>query len=165
MENPQVQLLWSTFQKTRDLSKYYISLMKECNPYQTFQFNGQKLNSLCWMVCHLTWAEDFLIVRSTGGQGVGIPWLESYALGCNGELHEGKPDFKTMLDTLKTVHSLSETHLKNLADSSLDETNVFGFAFAGDNTKRMMLQHAIRHEGTHVGQLGWLVKLNGLKAI
>jgi hypothetical protein len=139
--------------------------MKECDPYEVHDFKGHKLNSLCWIVCHLTWAEDLLIIRGTGGTGTNIPWLENYALGSSGALHEEKPDFKMVLNSLKTVHALAEEHVKTLPDSILENQNSFGFAFGGDSTYRMMLQHAIRHEGTHVGQLGWLVKLNGLKAI
>ena len=165
MSHIESKALADTFQKTRDLTKWYLSLLKEIAPELQPQLNAQKLNSIYWLTAHLVWAENFLIIKATGGNGVEIPWLEHYKLGSDGSLHDARGDFKSLLSDMKMVHEASMAHLLTLDDETLHQPNPVGFAFGTDNTNRMMIMHAIRHEGTHVGQLGWLCKLHGVKAI
>jgi hypothetical protein len=47
----------------------------------------------------------------------------------------------------------------------LDKDNPAGFGFGGDNSYRMMIQHAIRHEAIHAGHLSWLCKLHGIQTV
>ena len=157
--------LADTFQKTRDLTKWYLSLLKTADPYHQWEVNGNKLNSVAWLTAHLIWAEDFLIIRATGGKGIGLEWLEHYKLGGDGSLHEEKPDVKNLLALLKQVHENATAHLLTLSNEQLSEDNPLGFGFGGVKTNRMMIQHAIRHEGMHTGHLSWLCKINGVQSI
>ncbi|MCX6199310.1 MAG: DinB family protein [Bacteroidetes bacterium] len=154
-----------TFQRTRDLTKWYLSLLKSVDAEKEIQIGDKKLNSIYWISAHLVWAEKFLLVQGTGGNGVDIPWLEHYKLGSDGTLHEGRGDFKSILDALKIVHENAMQHLLTLDDETLQQPNPVGFGFGGDNSNRMMVMHAIRHEGTHVGHLGWLCKLHGIDTV
>ena len=154
-----------TFQSARDLTKWYLSLLKQVDPKKELVVGDKKLNSIYWLGAHLVWAEDFLIVKGTGGKGADIPWLEHYKLGSDGSLHEGHGDFKSVLQDMKTVHENAMQHLLTLDDEKLQQTNPLGFGFGGNNSNRMMVIHAIRHEGTHVGHLGWLCKLHGISAV
>ena len=163
--NTEAQLLAATFQKVRDLTKWYLSLLKNADPYKEWEVNGQKLNSVAWLAAHLIWAEDFLIVRTTGGKGADIPWLEHYKLGSDGTLHEEKPDMKNLLSLLKQGHENAMAHLLSLTDEKLSEENPLGFGFGGDSTNRMMVQHCIRHEAMHTGHLSWLCKINGIQTV
>lgn len=163
--NSEAALLGDTFQKVRDLTKWYFSLVKDADPYHQWEVNGQKLNSIAWLAAHLVWAEDFLIVRATGGRGLGLEWLEHYKLGSDGSLHEEKPDMKTLLTLLKQGHENATTHLLSLSNEKLEEENSFGFGFGGVKTNRMMIQHCIRHEAMHTGHLSWLCKINGTESV
>jgi len=165
MSNEKVKVLWDTFQKTRDLSRYYLSLLKEFDPYQPMKVNNVSVNSVCWMVGHLAWAEVYLLIKATGGKFSNHEWLDHYALGSDGSLHEEKPEFKNMLAVLKEVHEAAQLHIQQLSDEDLEKDNPLELAFGPDKSIRIMIQHAIRHEGTHVGHLSWLVKLNGGSAI
>ena len=84
-----------------------------------------------WLAAHLIWAEDFLVVRATGGKGADIPWLEHYKLGSDGTLHEEKPDMKNLLSFLKQGHENAMAHLLSLTDEKLSEENPLGFGFGG----------------------------------
>jgi hypothetical protein len=162
----QAELLADTLDRTRGLTKYYTSLLRDTDPEAQIEANGIKLNSLYWLTAHLMWAEDNLAIQMTGRQSVAPEWIEHYCVSSNGTLHEGRPDFKTLLAQLKQVHELSLAHIKQLTDEDLDKPNPAGMHFGDGNTsRRVMLQHAIRHEGTHVGHLGWLCKLQGIKGI
>jgi len=163
--NSEAALLADTFQKVRDLTKWYFSLVKDANPYHQWEVNGQKLNSIAWLAAHLVWAEDFLIVRATGGKGLGLEWLEHYKLGSDGSLHEEKPDMKTLLSLLKKGHENATAHLLSLSNEKLEEENAFGFGFGGVKTNRMMIQHCIRHEAMHTGHLSWLCKINSTESV
>jgi len=161
----EAELLSQTFEKVRQLTKWYFSLLKDADPYKEWEVNGQKLNSIAWLAAHLVWAEDFLIVRLTGGKGADIPWLEHYKLGSDGTLHEEKPDMKILLTHLKEGHERSKAHLLTLSNETLAQQNKAGIGFAGDTTNRMMVQHCIRHEATHTGHLSWLCKINGVESV
>lgn len=163
--NSEAALLADTFQKVRDLTKWYFSLVKDANPYHQWEVNGQKLNSIAWLAAHLVWAEDFLIVRATAGKGLGLEWLEHYKLGSDGSLHEEKPDMKTLLSLLKKGHENATAHLLSLSNEKLEEENAFGFGFGGVKTNRMMIQHCIRHEAMHTGHLSWLCKINSTESV
>lgn len=161
----EIQQLTDTFEKVRTLTRWYLSLLKPADPYRVWEVNHQPLNSVAWLTAHLIWAEDFLLVRSTGGLGSDIPWLNHYSLKSDGSLHEAKPDMKMLLTHLKTGHEKAMAHLQTLTDVQLNESNSSGVGFGGENTNRMVIQHSIRHEAMHTGHLSWLCKINGISSI
>lgn len=156
-------LLADTFQKVRDLTKWYLSLLKNSDPYQKFEVNGVALNSVAWIAAHLVWSEDFLILQCTGGKGIDLPWLQHYKINSDGSLHVEQPNIKEILDSMKLVHEKATEHLLTVND--FDSENPLGFGFGGVKTKRMLVQHAIRHEAMHTGHLSWLCKINKIETI
>lgn len=159
----QAQLLADTLDKARGLTKWYLSLLRDTDMKYTFELNGQKLNSPLWIAAHLAWAENMLILQATNGKSFEIDWLEKATLGSP---HDTSllPNTKEVLSTLKNIHEASMSHLTSLNDASLDEPNSTGISF-DTNTKRSVIQHAIRHEATHAGHLSWICKLNGISTI
>ncbi len=159
----QATLLADTLDFTRNLNKWYLSLLKETDMKQRFEVNGIQLNSAIWIVAHLTWAENFLVLQSTGGEADTTEWLTHFQLGSSYRI-DMLPDTKEVIQTMKRIHEKSLFHIQSLTDAQLDEPTLTGVSFGAD-TKRRVIQHAIRHEGTHSGHLGWLCKLQGIKAI
>jgi hypothetical protein len=66
---------------------------------------------------------------------------------------------------MNEVHEKSLAHVRNLEPVNLEQPNLAGFEFPGVKTVRDVIVHAIRHEGTHAGHLGWLCKLHGIKTV
>lgn len=163
-QNGQAFILADTLDKTRSLSRWYISLLKTIDPYQRIEFNGHKLNSVAWQVAHLTWAENMLVLKGANGQPESIDYLKAYGFGSTGDLHTEQPDMKVLLDDMKMVHEKAMGHIQSLTDEQLYTESTIGQMF-GDPTVKMAIQHAIRHEGTHAGHLGWLCKLNNIKTV
>lgn len=159
----QAQLLAETLDTARGLSKWYLSLLKNTDMTHAFEVNGIKLNSPLWIAAHLAWAENMLVLQATGGKPIENEWLNKVMLGSP---HETTflPDAKEVLNTMKNIHELSMQHLATLADEALDEPNLSGISF-GKDTKRIAIQHAIRHEATHAGHLSWICKLHGISTI
>lgn len=163
----EANILADVFEQTRQLSRFYISRLKDTDPTTTITVGEIPLNSAYWIVAHLAWAEHFLLVQGTGGAPLKSEWawLSQYGFGSDGKIANNSPNFKTTLDTLNQVHAEAMQYLNSLPPETLDEENTLGFSFGGLNTKRSIIQHAIRHEGTHAGHLGWLCKLNGAKTV
>ncbi len=72
---------------------------------------------------------------------------------------------ETILADMKSVHDAVNKFIPTLSEEQLEEKNVLGMKFGPNESKRYMLIHAIRHEGTHAGQLGWLCKIHGIKTM
>ncbi|MDW8274224.1 MAG: DinB family protein [Chitinophagales bacterium] len=158
--------LAETLDKTRSLTRFYLSHLKDVDPQERLELRGYRLNSIYWICAHLVWAEDNLAIRMTGGESVAPDWASNFRIGSSGELPNDRPAFKTVLDTMKQVHDAAIRHIRGLTSEQLDENNTENFHFGdGDATKRMIIQHCIRHEGTHLGQLSLIAKIYGKKII
>ncbi len=162
----EANILADAFESVRTLTKWYISKMKEVDMYKEFEVEGKKLNSAYWLVAHLIWAENFLLLECLGSNGADIPWLGQFSIKSKmPESRAGLPEIKEMLDAWKTVHAKAMEHVRSLPDELLDTENPLGIGFGDDKTHRMMIQHAIRHEALHTGHLSWICKLYGIKTV
>ena len=165
MPRTETQILADMMDKTRQLTRFYISNLKAIDPYAPIEFGGKKFNSIYWLTAHLVWAEDNLIVVGTGAKSVAPEWINHYHIKADGSLHEGHGDYKSLLAEMKRVHEEAMAHLKTMDENLLDEDNTLGFQFGdGDASRRLIIMHAIRHEGTHIGNLAWLCKMNDIQA-
>ncbi len=158
-------ILANVMDKTRALTNMYFSLLKDADLYKEFEVDGKKLNTAFWLMAHLPVTQNFLLLRSTGGDFVKIPWARQFGLGSAPSAIEDCPPLHEVKDVFKQVHEKSIAHIAQLDDAILDQDGSTGFEFAGEKTIRSLVIHAIRHEGTHAGHLGWLCKLHGIKTI
>lgn len=165
MANEQVKLLAETYEMSHGLVRFYTSALKTADPYQQWEVNGKKLNSIAWITAHLCWVENWLLLKALDGPAIAIDWADHYKLGSDGTLHEPAVDFKTILQHRKTVHEAAMLHINSLSDADLTKENPAGVKLWGDGSYKMMIQHAIRHEASHAGHLGWLCKINGIQTI
>jgi uncharacterized damage-inducible protein DinB len=166
MARKEVQVLAEMMDKTRQLTRFYISKLKEIDPYAKVQSGDMHFNSLYWLTAHMLWAEDNLIVVATGGKSLAPEWISHYRIGADGSLHEGHGDYKALLDEMKAHHERAMAYLAAMNDEDLDQDNLFGFSFGdGDKSKRLVIMHAIRHEGTHIGNLAWMAKMSAVKTV
>jgi hypothetical protein len=163
MNNKEAIALADMLDMARQLTRWYLSLLKNTDMKHRFELNGIQLNSPLWIAAHLVWAENMLVLHSTGGNPVSISWLDRFQLGAEYD-ESSLPNVKDVLDSMKAVHHCSIQHIRSLSDNQLDEPNHSGISF-GANTKRNILQHAIRHESIHAGHLGWICKLHGIKTV
>ncbi|GIV32777.1 MAG: hypothetical protein KatS3mg031_0312 [Chitinophagales bacterium] len=160
------QYLADAFESVRQLTRWYISKLKGVDLFHEFELEGKKLNCAYWIIAHLVWAENFLLLRALGGEAKTWPWLERFALGsAMPDNRSALPDIKTLLNAMKETHHASMLHVRGLSQEMLNRENPFGLAFGQDNSYRMMIHHAIRHEAMHTGHLSWLCKLYGLSTV
>jgi uncharacterized damage-inducible protein DinB len=111
------------------------------------------------------WTEHFLLVKGIGDKSMDIPWLDEYGFGSDPEEVKTKPDFEEIMKKRDEVHKKAMAILMNLPDEELDKPNHINATFGGINNKRVVIKHAIRHEPMHIGQLSWILKVNGVKMV
>jgi hypothetical protein len=161
----QANLLADTYEMAYGLVRFYTGSLKQADPNLQWEVNGNKLNSIAWINAHLCWSENMLLLQAIGGPSTGIVWLDHYTFGSDGSLHDAKVDMKAILTDRKIVHEAAMKHLRSLSDEDLEKDNLLGISFGSGKTYKNIIQHAIRHEGTHAGHLGWLCKINGVKTV
>jgi hypothetical protein len=153
-------------QRTRELANYYIHKTKSADVKKRFDAEGKKLNSIYWLVAHMAWAQNNLVIRSTGGPNPEVPWLKHFALGKPAEEGETNgPSYEEVIAGFEKVHRIAMEHLERLDPALLDSENKLNWEIMGSKTMRATLIHHIRHEGAHVGHLSWNATLHGIKTI
>jgi hypothetical protein len=133
--------------------------------FHRFIVNGNTINSAYWLVAHLAWAENMLLLKGLNGPALSIPWLEKFGFGSEKEKKEGLPDIKDVLHTLNEIHARAMEFLRNIKDEELEEDNLLGFSFGANPSKRLIVHHLIRHESVHAGHLGLIAKMQGIKTV
>jgi len=165
MVKTETQTLVETLELSRGLTKYYLSHLKGKDVHHQFEVNSVKLNSILWLIAHITVSENWLLLVCTGGERVRIPWARQFGLGSEVPKKEDCPDFKEVLHYFKQVHQTAMAHVSQLTDKDLGKLTTNNTTFGGEDSVRAIVKHAIRHECVHAGHLGWLCKLHQVKTI
>jgi hypothetical protein len=167
-DKSEAQILAQTFEDVRSLTKFYYSRAQEMEPRKGWEINGHTLNSLYWILGHLVWSEHYLLVEAMTGEQSDIPWLPLFDMPddqSNDYNGLPKPTVEEIIGTMDTVHAKAMRIVNAMSDDDLAEPNKAGIQFRAGDAKRVIIRHAIRHEPCHTGQIGWLLKINGLETV
>lgn len=160
------QVLADQLNTSRDLTRWYLSKLKETDPFKQFEIEGKKLNNWYWIIAHLAWAEHFLIINGTGGEPLPeFEDLQAFSMGNSFSQANAKHDVKELLALFKKVHEHCIARLQTITEEEMLEDNKLGFSFSSDMSKKAMIMHCIRHEGTHTGNLAIMCKAFDLKTV
>lgn len=163
MSNEKTQTLIKAYQMARNLSNYYISKMESLDIHKVYEVNGVKMNSAYWILAHLVWTEHFLIIEGIGGESLGIEWLNDYGFGSVTDEIKNQPSIEEVRKRFEEVHAKAMDILNSMTDELMEAENNIEANFGGSKDKFHVLMHAIRHEPMHIGQLSWILKINGIK--
>ena len=100
MAKTATQTLVETLEISRDLTTYYLKKLNEKDVHKTFEVEGKKLNSVLWLVAHITVSENWLLLVCTGGNRVKIPWARQFGLGAEIPKKEDCPPFDEVMKLL-----------------------------------------------------------------
>jgi hypothetical protein len=158
------QVIADIFDSGRKLSGFFLGKLEGTDMQQEFECNGVKLNCAQWIVAHMTWAEEGLMLRAMGHQGSGIDWLQQFRIGGSAADKSKWPPMQEIMNAFHEVHRITMEFVPTLTQEQLDEKILFPL-FQNERPGRDILYHAIRHDSNHVGHLSWLCKLNGIKTV
>lgn len=166
MSTNESKILSSIVDDTRKLTLSLLSQIEEAGRlYHDFKLDDKHLNSAFWIMAHLSVTQNYLLLKSTGGDSLRIPYARQFGMGSVPPLREECPPLDEVRAILNEVHQKSVSHVSTISDDQLNQKNATGFSILGQDTMRSVIIHAIRHENMHTGHLSWLCKLNGLKTI
>ena len=162
MEYTSGKVLARMMDEQRNLTRFYLSKLKGEDMHREFEVNGYTTNSPYWILAHMCWGDTMLAIQCLGGKGVDIPWLNDFKIHSpKGESPTSQPSLEEVLAAFKQIHAVASDTISSLSDEELDEENPLGLAFGENKSKRFMAMHAVRHEGTHCGQLSLIAKMYG----
>lgn len=162
MENTAGKVLAEMLNEQRNLTRFYAGKLKGEDMFREFEVNGYKTNSPYWILAHLCWAENMLGIQCMGKKGLDIHWLNDFKIhSSKGEKSVNQPTLEEVLSAFKQIHAVAMETISSLSDKELDEENTLGIAFGENKSKRFIAMHAVRHEGTHCGQLSLIAKMYG----
>ncbi|MEO8591121.1 MAG: DinB family protein [Flavobacteriales bacterium] len=160
----EAQVLAHVMDRTRQYTLSYFDRLKDQDLHRRFVCEGKELNTAFWLIAHLTTTENGLLLMATGGPFNKFSWAKHFNVGSTGLPPAECPPFAEVFEMLNAVHAKAIAHVATLSAEALEAPNVTGFASFG-TTVRDVITHAIRHEGSHCGHLGWLCKLYGIKTV
>src|SRR4051812_21307446 len=96
-------VLCQAFNETRSLTLYYFHKLKDTDIDQTFVVNGIELNSAKWLLAHVVWAENFLILEALGGNKQSVEWLNKVSYGSNTKSAD-LPNVEQIMADMNLVH-------------------------------------------------------------
>jgi uncharacterized damage-inducible protein DinB len=161
----QAQILAEAFESVRNITKLYLSNLDDKFLRKRHEINGIKFNSAYWISAHLVWAEHYLIVQGVGNKEMDIPWLKEFSIGSDPEKADQKLDINTIRKKMDEVHAEATKILNSLSDEEIEKPNHINATFGQKNTKGAVIRHCIRHEPMHIGQVSWILKINGIKMV
>lgn len=152
----EAHVLADTYAKTRELTRFFFSKIPDERFAERPQAaNGHRFNSAHWIMAHLIWSEDFLLLKCLDGPRAGLPWLKEFGLGSNPDEVQVQLTRDELKQHAKVVHRQALEHIRSLTDADLEKES----GIAMFPTWRETIQHAIRHEGNHGGHVGWLARM------
>jgi len=165
MAKTETEVLVEMLESSRELTNSYLKKLENEDVYKVFTVEGKQLNSVLWLMAHVAVSENWLLLVSTGGERVKIPWARQFGLGSEIPNKEDYPSVTEIREVFDLVHQTAMTHICQLSDKDLSKPTATGTTFGGEDSIRSIIKHAIRHESIHAGHLGWLCKLFGIKLI
>ena len=156
------QVLAEVIDFNRQLTRFYLSKLKGIDMQHEFEFDGKRFNSPYWIIGHLAWAQNNLILKGTYGEKIRNEWLPKFKIGGKIDDYSALPNLKDLLATFKEIHEKSLQHVAKLSHEDLNKPNAINFGFEEEKTVRSIIQHQIRHEGVHTGHLSWICKMHSI---
>lgn len=160
----EAQVLAHTMEKTREYTRMHLDKLVDQDPHRRFVCEGKELNTVYWLVAHITSTQNGLLLMATDGPFEKFSWAKHFGRSSTGLPVAECPPFAEVVDSFHRIHAKAIEHIASLSEAALTGPNRTGIAIIGD-TVRDVIIHAIRHEGLHTGHLSWLCKLYGIKTM
>lgn len=126
---------------------------------------GKELNSVFWILAHLTGSQNWLVLRGSQGPFRKYSWAKHFGMGSSGSAPPDSPTLEEVLTTYEAVHSAAMAHVSALSEAELSAPHQALMVLKAGTDVRTVLKHHILHESGHCGQLNLLCSLYGAPTI
>ena len=165
MAKTESEVLVEMLEMSRQLTHFYLKKLEGKDIYKVFEVEGKQLNSILWLIAHITVSENWLLLVCTGGEKLNIPWARQFGLGSTVPAKKDYPSAEDIMAKFDEVHKKAMAYVSSLTEEDLAKPTTNGVTLGGEDSVRSIIKHAVRHEGTHAGHLSWLCKLFDVKTI
>jgi uncharacterized damage-inducible protein DinB len=126
---------------------------------QIWQRPGEHSNSIGWIVGHLTWARNAL-VQELGGEAEALPWGGVFERGAQVDDRAAYPATAEIVAGLKRVNQKLRAKMAEITEAELSAPSATPMP-SPDKTVRGVMAFLTFHDGYHVGQIAYALKLLG----
>ncbi|MBS1583685.1 MAG: DinB family protein [Bacteroidetes bacterium] len=162
--HPESRFLATMMDRAREWTLFYFNALKDQDLHRRFVCEGHELNSAYWQIAHLATTENGMLLAATGGPFTKFSWAKHFNVGGAGLPPDQCPPFSEVWDVFQEVHAKAMAHIPTLTAEDLERPTPAPLPVLGPRLHDT-ITHAIRHEGTHSGQLAWLCKLYSIRMI
>ena len=120
---------------------------------------SDRLNSVGWLLGHLTWARNGML-SALGGEPEPLPWAATFARGAEHADRASYPATADILAGLKQINEKLKAQMAVVTDAHLDSPSAVRTP-SPDKTVRGTVAFLVFHDAYHVGQVAMLVKWLG----
>ena len=150
--------------QTREMTRFYLSQLKEADPYEIHTIKNKKVNPIIWEIGHLTVTQNWLVMYLCKGPAERILSAKTFGMGSSPTSNkEDYPPYDEVWNMFKHIHEKSIDFVSALSNDDLNKPIDKDLFFLRNNTYKDAIMHSIRHEGIHAGCLSWHCKLNPSK--
>jgi hypothetical protein len=147
--------------QTREMTRFYLSQLKDADPYKIHVMNNNIFNPIIWEIGHLAVTQNWLVMYLCKGPAERISWGKTFSMGSiPTENKEDYPPYDEVWEMFKHIHEKAVHFVANLSTDELLKKVDKDLFFLKNNTYKDALMHSIRHEGIHAGHLSCQCKLN-----
>ena len=147
--------------QTREMTRFYLSQLKEADPYEIHSIKNIKVNPIIWEIGHLTVTQNRLVMYLCKGPAERISWAKTFGMGSSPTSNkEDYPPYDEVWNMFKHIHEKSIDFVSALSNEDLNQPIDKDLFFLRNNTYKDAIMHSIRHEGIHAGCLSLHCKIN-----
>ena len=147
--------------QTREMTRFYLSQLKNVDPYEDHVIKNKKINPIIWEIGHLTVTQNWLVMYLCKGPAERISWAKTFGMGSSPTSNKKDyPPYDEVWNMFKHIHQKSLHFVSALSNEDLDQNIDKDLFFLRNNTYKDAIMHSIRHEGIHAGCLSWHCKIS-----
>ena len=118
-----------------------------------------QVNSVGWILGHLTWARNALLA-ALGGEPEALSWADAFRRGAQDADRSAYPATEELRTRLKAINAKLKARMEAVTDAELSAPSPYPNPHP-DKSLRGTLGFLSFHEGYHVGQIAYALKLLG----
>lgn len=108
--------------QTREMTRFYLSQLKNVDPYEVHVIKNKKINPIIWEIGHLTVTQNWLVMYLCKGPAERISWAKIFGMGSSPTSNKKDyPPYDEVRNMFKHIHQKSLHFVSALSNEDLDQ--------------------------------------------